>query len=353
MINILHLVNGWPSGGIIEQCYLACKYLPKDKFKHITIGFTHFDGSFVKKMEYIGVPCLHSDREYSRLKEVIDEYKIDIVHTQTGGGEYESYIPKLKEWGIPVIHSLHCPRACAIPIDEVDIILYTTKYTLDKNTAEYQAKMKPIQYSLDLDSPIRDVAHIRHTGDSKNFPIKVGRLGRIIPEKRPDVLVALAHMCLQAYGTDVQFHIAGMIPQDNERNIEHGKFFLESIKDMPNIVYSGFVEDKYDFWKTLDVCINPVWETSFDIVFLEAMACGIPILTWENSAAPYVVQGAGVVTSPNNGSLFCGLHFLLNKEQARKDMGSKGIEYIKEQYSLEKFVDAHTNNYEDVYSRSK
>ena len=349
MINILHIVNGWPSGGIIEQCYLVCKHLPKNKFSHVTIGFTHFDGAFIKKFEDIGVPCIHSDRDYANLKEVIDKYDIHIVHTQTGGGDYESYVPKLKEWGIPLVHQLHCPRACAIPADEVDTIIYTTPYTYEKNSEEHKKKMKSIQYSIDLKSPIRDIAHIRNFQDTNNYPIKVGRLGRIVPDKKPDVLLSLAQMCLQAYGMSVEFHVAGMIPQDYELHIKEGEKFKQYVEQIPNITYHGFVEDKYEFWKTLDICINPVWETSFDIVFLEAMACGIPILTWNNSAAPYVVRSAGLTTiEACNGDMFCGLHRLMSDEELRRTCGNNGIRYIKTHYSLEIFVKEYIALYESI-----
>lgn len=346
-MNILHIVNGWPPGGCIEQTYLACKYLP-EKYKHFSIGFTHFDGSFVKKFEDIGVPCIHSDTGYSKLKEVIDEYKIDIVHTQTGGGDYEAFVPMLKEWGIPLIHWLHCPRKCAIPLDEVSKILYTTQYTLEKNPTHYHSKMKSIQYSLDLNAPIVEKREHENT-----TPLKVGRLGKIIPDKRPDVLLALAKMSYIGFGKDVEFHIAGMIPQDMSLHVDYGKKWLEEAKKIPNITYHGFVEDKYEFWKTLDICINPVWETSFDIVFLEAMACGIPSLTWDNSAAPYVLENAGLVVPEQLSCLYVGLHQLIGDPDRRKKLGEEGIKLIKTKYSLNNFIENHIDLYEEVYEESK
>lgn len=343
MINILHIVNGWPAGGCIEQCYLAAKYTPKDKFKHYTIGYCHFDGAFVKRFENIGVPCIKSDEQYSNLKEVIDKYKIDIVHTQTGGGDNPSYAEQLKEWGVPLIHWLHCPRKCGIPHENVSKVLYTTPYTFEKNDdIRIHNKMESIQYALDLKEPIRKTAK-KQTRDK---PVKVGRLGRIVPDKRPDAIIQLAKMSWLSFGEKVEFHIAGLIPQDYDLHIKYGHEFMEQVKRCPNVHYHGFVDDKYDFWKELDICINPVWETSFDIVFLEAMSCGIPILTWNNSAASHVVRNAGVITPEHISSLYCGLHYLIMDTQACEAMGNKGIEYIKNYYSLDKFVDSHVKLYE-------
>jgi len=343
MINILHIINGWPSGGITEQVYLLCKYLPKDQFKQYSIGYSHFDGAFVKKFEDVGVECIHSDKGYSNLQDIIREKDIHIVHKQTGGGDYPSYVPMLKEMGIPLIESIYCPRATAIPVDEVSKITYTTPYTLSKNKDEHYSKMYPIQYALDIESPIVDC----FSKKDKDHII-VGRLGRVVPDKRPDILLKLARLSYEKFGDKIQFHLAGVIPQDFPLHIEYGKRFVKLCQKIPNVKYFGYVEDKYDFWKTLDICINPVWETSFDIVFLEAMACGIPILTWNNSAAIYVVGEAGIVAKESLQDMFLGLCKLYSDYGMRMSMGETGIQYIKNKYSLKKYIDEHVKLYRSV-----
>lgn len=344
MINILHIINGWPPGGILEQSYLICKYLPKNKFKQYSIGYCHFDGFFVKKFEDVGVLCLKSDENYSNLKEIIETYKIDIVHKQTGGGDFPEYCKLLKEMNVPLIESLHCPRKSAIPVDLIERILYTTPYTLEKNDTEHQEKMVSIQYALDLKEPIADGGKINEDGK-----IIVGRLGRIIEEKRQDILLMLAQMAYKDFGDMIEFHLAGTIPTDFKCHIDYGKAFLEEVKKTPNCKYFGFIENKYDFWKTLDICINPVCESSFEIVFLEAMACGIPILTWDNSAAKHVVQNAGIVTKEDISDIYEGFKRLYFNPKLRKMLGDIGVEYIKNRYSLNNFIDQHSSLYEEIY----
>lgn len=346
MINVLHIINGWPAGGIAEQTYLLCKHLPKDKFKQYSIGYCHFDGVFVKKFEEVGVPCLKSDENYTNLEQIIKENNINIVHKQTGGGDFPNYCKLLKKLNIPLVESLHCPRKTAIPTDMVDAVIYTTEYTKQKN--RHCQKMHSIQYALDLKAPI-----FENKIQKKDYPFIVGRLGRVVPDKRPDVLLDLAEKCYEQFGDKIQFHIAGQIPQDHFFHIEYGREFLKQVENMPNVEYFGYIENKYEFWKTLDVCINPVQEASFDIVFLEAMACGIPILTWDNSAAKWVVEKAGIVSNEDLDCLFRDLVTLLKDVEQRKKMGEKGIEYIKEKYSLEKMIRKYSNLYEELFNNIK
>ncbi len=343
IMNILHIINGWPSGGIAEQTYLLCKYLPKDKFKQYSIGYCHYDGAFVKKFEEVGVECIHSDEQYSNLSQVLIDKKIDIVHKQTGGGDCPQYIYLLNQFNIPLVETLHCPRSSNLPIGYVDKIIYTTEYTLQKNDENHKKKMISIMYALDLQEPIRQRAKV------PGEPFIVGRLGRVVPDKRPDVILDLAKLTYEEYGDRIKFYIAGIIPQDYLNHIKYGKWFLEEIKKYSNIEYFGFVENKYDFWKQLDVCINPVWETSFDIVFLEAMACGIPILTWDNSAAKYVVGNAGLVMKENIEDLYKGLDFLYKTRNVTA-FGDYGISYIKIKYSLNDMIQKYVDLYEGIYN---
>jgi glycosyltransferase involved in cell wall biosynthesis len=173
-------------------------------------------------------------------------------------------------------------------------------------------------------------------------------LGRIVPDKRPDVLLGLAATSMMFGDRYFDFKIAGYIPQKDKYSLEYGKKFIEAVDKLENVEYCGFVDNKYDFWKQLDICINPVWETSFDIVFLEAMACGVPILTWDNSAAPYVIGRAGISTKEDISELYNGLMMMYYNVKARKRMSDAGIELIKTKYSLQNFVDSYTNLYRSV-----
>jgi len=341
-INILHVINEWPAGGIQEQVYLLIKHLPKDRFNHFVIGFRQPDGFFFKKYQECGaINIIDENVNYPKMEEVVKQYNIDIVHKQTGGGDCPDYIFRIKDMGVKLVESLHCPRQSSIPIDLVDRIVFTTPYTISKATKEqiYSQKFHSIQYSIDLDSPLVESPKKR----AKQDKIVVGRLGRIVQDKRPDVIVKLAEISNNLFGDKIQFKLAGYCPDDNMK-----AQLLSVVSKLPNLSYEGFVENKYEFWNSLDICINPVWETSFDIVFLEAMACGLPILTWDNSAAKYVVYNAGMIPPEDMYMLFSGLVKLYKDPELCRVLGENGIKQIKEKYSLSNFVKKWSQFYEDI-----
>lgn len=336
-INILHVINEWPSGGIQEQVYLIIKHLPKNEFRHFVLGHRMVDGAFFKKYEEEGAINIISDSNYIDFYNIVKSNNIQIVHKQTGGGDFPNYVCCCCSNKVPIVESLHCPRASVLPVDKVETIIYTTDYTLNKNDLLHKNKMIPIQYSVDLYSSIVKEAELKDRD-----VLVVGRLGRIVWDKRPDVIINLAKKSYSVFGDKVLFKIAGYAPDKRCRDW----FLLESSK-LPNLEYVGFVENKYDFWRDLDVCVNPVWETSFDIVFLEAMACGIPILTWDNSAARYVVRDAGIVTEESIDSLFSGLEILMDPS-VRKNLGQNGINRVNSTYSLSMFVRKYTDLYRSI-----
>jgi len=344
MINILHIVNGWPDGGILEQFYLLLKYLPKDKFKHYSIGYCHFDGPFVNKCREQGCECIFSDKLYSNLLSVLVNKNIHIVHIWHGGGEQLYYTKLIHDFNIPIIEMLACPRASLLPIEHLYKILYTTPYTYIHNDEEHKKKMLSIQYAIDMFNPL-----YKEIKCEKKENIIVGRLSRIVPDKRPDIIIELAKKSYKEFKNKIQFYIAGSIPQDFKAHIIYGKKFVKEVSELSNMKYFGYIPYKYDFWPKLDVCINPVCEASFEIIYLEAMACGLPILTNDNSAAKYVVENAGLVTEDNVDEMYEGLKQLYYDHQLREKLGNRGLELIRGKYNLQNNLDSHQKLYEECY----
>jgi len=350
MINVLHICNEYPFSGGLELLKIISKYSPLE-FKHYAIAFRDLNGLFRPILEENNITCLDSTSEdYPNLEEVIKKYNINVCHKQTGGGDCPDYVYRLKKIGVPLIETIHCPRKSAIPLDHVNRITYTTYHTLEQNPEDYQKRMTSIQYAVDLEKPFYKI------GEKKFFnktPLIVGRMARIVPEKRHDVVLDIARMAWSLYREKIQFYIAGVINPEIEYSIEYGKNLIAEIDKIPNIHYLGKIDNKYDFYHSLDVCLHPIWGTSFDIPFLEAMACGIPILTYDNSAAKYVVRDAGIVTKESLDSLYNGLKTLYSDVSLREKLGNKGIEYINTIYNKDVWVNSNLDMYKEVLANKE
>ena len=82
------------------------------------------------------------------------------------------------------------------------------------------------------------------------------------------------------------------------------------------------------------------------------MACGIPIITWNNSAAIHVVEDAGIVVSENNIDLYKALKYFCDNSLERWKFGNRGIKLIKTKYSLDKFVKSYCKLYKEIYNEN-
>lgn len=109
-------------------------------------------------------------------------------------------------------------------------------------------------------------------------------VGRISPEKGPDRAINIARKCR------IPLKIAAKVdPKDR-------KYFEQVIKPMlndPLIEFLGAVNErrKLALMKAARALILPInWPEPFGLVFIEALACGLPVLTCPRGAAPEILS---------------------------------------------------------------
>ena len=74
---------------------------------------------------------------------------------------------------------------------------------------------------------------------------------------------------------------------------------------------------------------------------LQALACGIPVVTTRSGGIPeYVTEEVGILVPERNAEALAGaMRKLLDDEKLRKDMGQKAREYILENFDAVKTVE--------------
>ncbi|HEY7639164.1 MAG TPA: glycosyltransferase family 4 protein [Steroidobacteraceae bacterium] len=109
-------------------------------------------------------------------------------------------------------------------------------------------------------------------------------MGRISPEKRPDVAISIARRA------GVPLKIAAKVDAVDR---DYFATRIEPLLDHPLIDYIGEIGDdrKSEFLGNARALLFPIdWPEPFGLVMIEAMACGTPVIAWNRGSVPEVVE---------------------------------------------------------------
>ena len=111
--------------------------------------------------------------------------------------------------------------------------------------------------------------------------------------------------------------------------------FIQRIKSAgleKNILVLGFLEDEkaFSLLKASKVFIFPSHEEGWGIVVAQALACGVPVVSWDLSVYKEIFENHTIRVEENNTNLFAETVVkLLENDFKRKEIGESGYEFIK------------------------
>ncbi len=134
---------------------------------------------------------------------------------------------------------------------------------------------------------------------------------------------------------------------------------LDSAGLIPNldnkfkILELGWVNHESDMAIALsaaDVFLMPSIAEAFGMMAVESMACGTPVIVFEGTALPGVIQaprGGIAVPSKDWKALKAAIENLMENTEFYGDLVRNGLEIVNEEYMVEKYVARHL----DLYNR--
>jgi glycosyltransferase involved in cell wall biosynthesis len=207
------------------------------------------------------------------------------VYRRAGAGEFDVIHSHLEQLTLPFIRSVRIPT------------LLTFHFRLDLPATVQLLRAYPDAHLVSISDSQRDpipdagwVATVYHGVDVQSFPFSpapggyLAFVGRISPEKGPDHAIAIAKRA------GVPLKIAAKIdPKDRA----YFKQVVQSLLHDPLVDFLGPLNERHKRHLLRGACalLLPInWPEPFGMVFIEALACGTPVLTRPLGAAQEVVQ---------------------------------------------------------------
>jgi len=158
-----------------------------------------------------------------------------------------------------------------------DLVVGQSQNTLDNMRRFYTPEIKGVRIPLAIQRPAADVGVRADYGFNQDDVLLV-TVGRLIPRKGIDQLIATVQKLRQTH-KHVHLLIIGAGPaEDALRTLAQERGIADSIHFM------GFVEEaeKTRLLHMSDIYVSTSQHEGFGLVFLEGMACGLPVVCYNH-----------------------------------------------------------------------
>ncbi len=321
---------------------------------------------------FFSVPIPRTIKPYHDLKATLRLYrfmkkeKFDMVHTQTAKA---GYVTRMAAWlaGVPVIvytahafsfHAYLGPmrKRFYVLLERwasriTDTILVDTEAVRRdgiENGIKEPEKIITVNMGVDLRkfSPNgMDRRRIRESLGIKSFHAVVGTVANFVPDKGLDAFLRIAEKIKREEG-NVRFLMVGEGPLRSQ---------LESLVDglhlRGDVIFTGWREDIPEMMCAMDIFCLPTLREGFGVVFAEAMAMKVPVVTHRIDPIPEVVEEneTGLLIPPGREDLFVkSILSLIRDEKFRKEMGEEGRKRVEEYFDEKIMFEKTLRIYEDL-----
>lgn len=178
----------------------------------------------------------------------------------------------------------------------------------------------------------------------KKKKIVISYIGRISPEKGPDIFINAIEKIHKKY-PNCKFALAGNGPSLDECKRQINLLGLSNICKIPGNI------NTYEYLKKTDILIVPSRIDGRPNIILEAMASGVPVIASKTGGIPLLLgtnQERGLLFKPGSvNSLVKKISFLINNTQIRESLANKARVYTEKKLNDRVFLDEFVKTIKD------
>lgn len=259
---------------------------------------------------------------------------------------------------IPAVITLHGIDVPGFHKDEFPLFQKLTKFfnkRIIKRADKVIAVSNNLKEKAEETFKNKKISVIYHGVDLNKFYVKSDKINsdeirfitvaRLVKFKRIDLLIKAFKNLTEKSTVKMSLKIIGTGYQENELKELVAQMNLEKL-----VTFTGSVpnEDLVHLLNDADVFVLPTVHDSFGIVFLEAMACGLPCIGTRSAGVPEVIaeNNTGYLARPNDlNSLVVCMEKLVNDKKTREEFSKAAVNLVRKKFSWEKIV----NEYEKIF----
>ena len=381
-IKVLRIINRFNLGGPTYNAAYLTKYL-SDDFETLLIGGEKYEeeesSEFI--LDKLGIkPIVIPEMQrsinrkndsiaYKKIKEIIKEFQPDIVHTHASKAGTLGRLAA-KKMNVPIIvHTFH-GHVFHSYFGKAKTTFYKNieRYLAKKSSkiiaiSEIQKKELSIQHRICKSEKIEviplgfDLSRFQENIEEKrksfrsvykisDDEVAVGIIGRLVPIKNHTMFLNVVNQVLKQTNKKVRFFIIGdgeekQRLKESCQELKLGFTEWNNNQTIVPITFTSWIKDIDWANAGLDIITLTSLNEGTPVSLIEGQACNKPIVTTNVGGVENVTrknETAFIVETSDQNGFVGSLLELINDENLRREMGSKGWLFVSEKYSYTRLV---------------
>lgn len=357
MLNILHLINYTGGGGTESYIYSLAKKLHNNQCKFF-IGYSE-EGSSLELFKDLGIETIkipmnspYDIKAAKSLAHICKEKSIDVVHTHFLRENYISILSKIFKNKSLLINTRHMLIQNSKPIIYANrlMTLFNHKIIAVSKAVENLLldefinpnKIQLIYTGIDLNdwNNHRDSSFKNEFNIDSN-EILIVSVARFSEEKGHSFLLEsiLIFKSLLETNNLQDLNFKFILVGDGEL-LEKSKILAKKLGVFEDIIFIGYRNDIANILNDCDLFVSHSKSEAFGISILEAMACGLPVISTDSGGTREIINpssNSGILVNYGDKSQFAkALLELVNDKNLISKYKENGLILLTEKFSLDK-----------------